>query len=79
MMRGMAIDMNDAQLHALEQLRAYLNGTVAVGCSVDANERYDFITRTYTDADMLLLAHTDTLHGTLSGPATKQLMERARE
>lgn len=26
---------------------------------------------------MLLLAHTDTLHGTLSGPATKKLMERA--
>ncbi len=26
---------------------------------------------------MLLLAHTDTLHGTLSGLATKKLMERA--
>ncbi len=26
---------------------------------------------------MLLLAHTDSLHGTLSGPATKKLMERA--
>ena len=33
--------------------------------------------RTYTDADVLLLARTDTLHGTLSGPATKKLMERA--
>lgn len=33
--------------------------------------------RTYTSADVLLLAHTDTLHGTLSGPATKKLMERA--
>lgn len=33
--------------------------------------------RTYTDADVLLLAHTDTLHGTLSGLATKKLMERA--
>jgi transposase InsO family protein len=136
MMRGMVIDMNDAQLHTLDQLRAFLNGTVAVGFSVGANERYDFITRilhrfgyarlpradkgvvlrflgrvssysraqltrlvgrgrkpaplvkqypaqrigfmrTYTDADVLLLAHTDTLHGTLSGPATKKLMERA--
>ena len=136
MMRGMVIDMNDAQLHTLDQLRAFLNGTVAVGFSVSANERYDFIarivrrfdyarlrradkgvvlrflgrvsgysraqltrliergrrpgplvkrypaqrvgfTRTYTDADVLLLAHTDTLHGTLSGPATKKLMERA--
>ena len=33
--------------------------------------------RTYTSADVLLLAHTDTLHGTLSGLATKKLMERA--
>jgi transposase InsO family protein len=33
--------------------------------------------RTFTHADVLLLAHTDTLHGTLSGPATKKLMERA--
>jgi len=136
MMRGMVIDMNDAQLHTLDQLRAFLNGTAAVGFSVRAKERYDFIarivhrfgyarlrradkgvvlrflrrvsgysraqltrliergrlpgalvkryraqrigfTRTYTDADVLLLAHTDTLHGTLSGPATKKLMERA--
>ncbi|MGH8672581.1 MAG: hypothetical protein ACREUA_11210 [Burkholderiales bacterium] len=34
---------------------------------------------TYTTADVLLLAHTDTLHGTLSGLATKKLMERAFE
>jgi hypothetical protein len=33
--------------------------------------------RTYTGADVLLLAHTDTLHGTLSGLATRKLMERA--
>ena len=138
MMRGMVIDMNDAQLHTLDQLRAFLKGTAAVGFSVDAHERYDFIarilrrfgyarlrradkgvvlrflgrvsgysraqltrlvergrqpgpllkqyrakrfgfTRTYTDADVLLLAHTDVLHGTLSGPATKKLMERAFE
>ena len=32
---------------------------------------------TYTHADVLLLAHTDSLHGTISGPATKKLMERA--
>jgi hypothetical protein len=31
----------------------------------------------YTGADVVLLAHTDSLHGTLSGPATKKLMERA--
>jgi len=33
--------------------------------------------RTYTAADVALLAATDALHGTLSGPATKKLMERA--
>lgn len=33
--------------------------------------------RTYTGADILLLAKTDTLHSTLSGLATKKLMERA--
>jgi transposase InsO family protein len=33
--------------------------------------------RTYTGADVILLAATDTLHGTLSGLATKKLMERA--
>jgi hypothetical protein len=31
----------------------------------------------YTLADVLLLARTDSLHGTLSGPATKKFMERA--
>ena len=33
--------------------------------------------RTFTPADVALLAHTDALHGTLSGPATKLLMQRA--
>ena len=33
--------------------------------------------RPYTSADVRLLAHTDTLHSTLSGLATKKLMERA--
>ena len=138
MIRGMVIDMNDNQFHTIEQLRAFLKGTIAVDFSVSARERYDFITRIvrrfgyarrrraekgvvlrflehvsgysrqqltrlierarqpgrlvkqyaarrqgftriYTDADVLLLAHTDTLHGTLSGPATKKLMERACE
>jgi len=37
MMRGMVIDMNDAQLHTLDQLRAFLDGTVAVGFSVTVN------------------------------------------
>src|ERR1700675_250288 len=36
-------------------------------------------TRIFTNADVLLLAHTDTLHGTLCGSTTKKLMERAFE
>jgi transposase InsO family protein len=35
--------------------------------------------RIFTHADVLLLAHTDTLHGTLCGSATKKIMERAFE
>ena len=136
MMRGMVIDMNDARLQTLDQVRAFVQGTLAMDFSVAANERYDFVARmvrrfdyrrlrrpdkgvvmrflqrvsgysrqqltrlvgrvrtgaalrkryrasrtsfprTFTEADVLLLAHTDTLHGTLSGPATKKLMERA--
>lgn len=34
-------------------------------------------TRKYTPADIRLLAQTDEWHGTLSGPATKKLFERA--
>ena len=33
--------------------------------------------RKYTDKDIRLLARTDELHGTLSGPTTKKLCERA--
>lgn len=35
--------------------------------------------RTFIDTDVALLAETDALHGTLSGPATKCLMQRAVE
>ena len=136
MMRGMVIDMNDAKLQTLDQLRAFLNGTVQVDFAVAPEARYEFIarivrrfgygrlkrrdkgvvlrfvarvsgysrqqvtrlvgrvdskaplikryggsrtrfTRTFTDADVRRLAHIDALHGTLSGPATKKLMERA--
>ena len=33
--------------------------------------------RKFSPADIALLAETDALHGTLSGPATKQIMQRA--
>ena len=35
--------------------------------------------RKYTPADVILLAKTDQLHGCLSGPATKKIMEREYE
>jgi transposase InsO family protein len=138
MIRSMVIDMNDEQLHTLAQIRAFVDGTVAVEFAVAREERYGFIARTvrrfgyaglkraekavvlrflervsgysrqqlarlvkrgcdggqlvkgyrgsrtsfartYSSADVLLLAHTDNLHGTLSGLATKKLMERAFE
>lgn len=41
-------------------------------------ERHCFVTR-YTRADILLLAKTDEYHQTLSGPATKKLLERGHE
>jgi len=136
MMQGMVIDMNDAKLRTLDQVRTFLQGTVSLEFSVLPEQRYEFIARTvrrfgyarlcradkavvlqflmhvsgysrqqltrlvaraqqpvalvkrysasrcsvvctYTEADVRLLAHTDSLHGTLSGPATKKLMERA--
>lgn len=39
MMRGMVIDMNDAKLQTLDQVRAFLKGTVVVAFSLAANER----------------------------------------
>ncbi|MDY7019516.1 MAG: integrase [Chloroflexota bacterium] len=40
--------------------------------------RYRF-SRKYTPAEVILLAETDELHGWLSGPATKKIMEREYE
>jgi hypothetical protein len=39
----------------------------------------DDFARKFTTTDVALLAETDALHGTLSGPATKYLMQRAFE
>ena len=46
MMQGMVIDMNDAQLQTLDQVRAFLKGTAPLGFSVATDERYEFVTRT---------------------------------
>lgn len=39
----------------------------------------DGFARKFTPTDVALLAETDALHGMLSGPATKYLMQRAFE
>ena len=135
-MRGMVINMEEAKLQTLVQIKAFLDGTSGVVFRVPKEERNQFIGRIlkrfgyaphgrvdkgvllryiermtglsrqqvtrlvrqyrkdgklskqpcapkqgftyrYTAADVLLLAEIDVLHSTLSGPATKKLMERA--
>lgn len=135
-MRGMVINMEEAKLQTLEQIKAFLDGTSEVAFRVPKEDRNPFIERVlkrfgyaphgrinrgvllryiermtglsrqqvtrlvgryrkdgklskqpcapkrgftyrYTAADVALLAETDVLHSTLSGPATKKLMERA--
>ena len=137
-MRGMVINMEEAKLKTLVQIKAFLEGTTEVAFRVPKEERNQFIERVfkrfgyaphgrldkgvllryiermtglsrqqvtrlvsqyskngklsqprqrvapvngftchYTLADVVLLAEMDVLHNTLSGPATKKLMERA--
>ena len=135
-MRGMVINMEEAKLATLEQIKAFLDGTSEVAFRVPKEDRNPFIERVlkrfgyaphgridkgvllryiermtglsrqqvtrlvrqyrkdgklsrrpcapkqgftcrYTAADVALLAETDVLQSTLSGPATKKLMERA--
>ncbi len=136
----MIIDMNEAKIKTLEQVREFLAGTTPVkftGCGEDGYryrhigevlERFGYprlpkpdkglilrylerttgysrqqltrlvkrwrsgnklvkayrapshgLPRKFTDADIALLAETDVLHNTLSGPATRHLMRRALE
>jgi len=139
-MRGMVINMEEAKLATLEQIKAFLDGTSEVAFRIPKDERNQFIERVfkrfgysphgkadkglllryiermtglsrqqvtrlvaqyrkhgklskrrlraapangfarcYTLADVALLAEMDVLHHTLSGPATKKLMERAHQ
>jgi len=132
------INMEEAKLRTLEQIKAFLDGTSEVVFRVPKGERNQFVERVlkrfgyaphgradkgvllryigrmtglsrqqvtrlvrqyrkdgklskqpctpkrgftyrYTAADVILLAEMDVLHSTLSGPATKKLMERAYE
>src|SRR5258706_3525315 len=133
----MVIDMNEAKLETIEQIREFLSGTAGVSFSISSNEvdlhafiatvltRFGYFkrrksqrgvlfaymrrltgysrqhlsrllvqyrdtrslkpqlrssrtsfTRRYTPADVALLAETDALHDTLSGPATTVLLRR---
>jgi hypothetical protein len=135
---GMVIDMNESQIRTLDQVRAFLDGTLAVEFKPlgDDAARYRYIyevlwrfgyhrlkrgdrgwvlhylratcgfsraqltrlvarvldgeplakhyvapaqafARRFTDADILLLARVDQQFGTLSGPATAHLLQRA--
>ena len=136
MMQGMVIDMEEARLQTVAQVKAFLDGTTEVAFRVPKAERNRFIERVlkrfgyaphgkvgkgvllryikrmtglsrqqvtrlvrqyrrdgklskqqvapahgftgrFTATDVALLAEMDALHSTLSGPATKKLMERA--
>ena len=136
MMPGMVIDREDARLHTIAQVRAFLGGTTAIAFRVPKAERYRFIERVltrlgyarhgraakgvllrylermtglsrqqvtrlvrqyrtdgtlshrhrppqhgflrrFTATDVAVLADMDARHSTVSGPATKKLMERA--
>jgi transposase InsO family protein len=136
MMQGMVIDMEEARLQTIAQVRAFLDGATEITFRVPQVERYPFIERVlmrfgyaaqgrvgkgvllrylvrltglsrqqvtrlvrqyrqdgtlstrhgppqhgfhrrFTATDVALLAEIDALHSTLSGPATKKLMERA--
>jgi len=136
MMRGMVIDMEEARLQTIEQVRAFLDGATEIAFRVPKAERYRFIERVlkrfgyashgrvgkgvllrylermtglsrqqvtrlvrqyrtegtlstrhgppqhgfprrFTVTDVAMLAEVDVLHGTVSGPSTKKLMERA--
>lgn len=134
------INMEEAKLKTLEQIKAFLDGTTEIAFRIPRDERNQFIERVlkrfgyaphgradkavllryiermtglsrqqvtrlvaqyrkngrlakpqqrvaptkgfvchYTLADVALLAEMDVLHNTLSGPATKKLMERAHQ
>ena len=136
MMRGLVIDMEDAWLQTIAQVRAFLDGTAEGAFRVPKTERHRFIERgltrfgyapqgrvgksvllrdlermtrlsrqqvtrlvrpyrqdgtlscrhgasrptfpsRFTATDVALLADMDAGHDTVSGPATKKLMERA--
>jgi hypothetical protein len=51
MMRGMVIDMEEARLHTLVQVKAFLDGTAEGAFRVPKPERSQFIERVLTRFD----------------------------
>ena len=51
MMRGMVIDMEEARLHTLAQVKAFLDGTAEGAFRVPKTERHRFIERVLTRFD----------------------------
>ena len=78
----MVIDMNDEQLQTLAQLRAFLDGTVAVDFAVTGEARHDFIARTVRHLGYARLKRTDRgglrFLGRVSGYSRQQLMRLVR-
>ena len=48
MMPGMVIDMEEARLHTIAQVRAFLDGATEVAFRVSKADRYPFIERVLT-------------------------------
>mgnify|MGYP005853410607 CR=1 FL=1 len=67
----MIVTLKTQGLQTLEQIRA--TGRIRDRRGPPARS----FARRYTPADVRLLAELDALHGTLSGPATRKLCERA--
>ncbi len=74
--------MNDSALHTIEQVEAFLTAAATLEFRKTGpvrrrtGVRHRFAVH-YTPADIHLLAKTDELHETLSGPATKKIFEHA--
>jgi len=66
--------------YSRQQLTRLVAKWSAKGCLVKAyGAPSKGFARRFTEADVALLAETDALHNTLSGPATRHLMRRALE
>ncbi|EQD27530.1 integrase, catalytic region, partial [mine drainage metagenome] len=59
------------------QIKRLVRQSMQTGTLKRRQRTVNGFTRIYTREDVQRLAHMDELHGTLSGPATKKLCERA--